>query len=68
MRNIQKLTQEFETRLLRGDFGRRSTFDSKDIQEIYNMSPDSFHAINNALNVGFMVGYKAAQRANKKTA
>ncbi len=60
-RDIRKTVEEYKRRFS-GNGKDNSRFVLEDIKEICDMTPDPAERIINATYVGYVVGYKAAER------
>ena len=66
-RDLKKYLEEYRAKYYHNQGKRGSCFYQTDAQQIFKMSEgDLCEAIFNALEAGFMVGYKAAKRERRK--
>lgn len=65
MRNAQKNIDEYKAKYWDNNKTNAGAFYWDDINQIRDISKDLFETINNALMLGFMVGYRRAKRETK---
>ena len=65
-RDMQKAIEDYKKTFCHNNNGTKGAFYASDIQQIYNsIGNDAYSLIANALEAGFMIGYRCAKREKR---